>query len=195
MQQRWWLFGVGAVGIVLAVLLFPRPDTGSDMPDPDPSNIDPMNFKEEKPLSGAVRPGFTPKPKTDPARMRTGTKPEMEEILEKRGQPAAIYSAKLQGPLGALKYALRKEGSDEARALSDELTPVITELRTNRRDPDQFPMEELLPKVAEAVDSVRNSAFGDNPDVTSAIEQYESVLVEYEEALASGGTAEDEEEG
>jgi hypothetical protein len=194
MQQRWWLFGVGAVGIVLAILLFPRPDTGDDMPAPDPSNIDPTNFRTEKPLSGAIRPGATPRPKLPEDRMRTGPKPGMEEIRELRSTPAAVYSAKFQGPFSGIRYALRKEGSDEARALSDEIAPIIEALRDNRRDPSSNPMDALLPQLAATIEKVSSSPFGELPDVIAAVQQYEKVLAEYEEAIAAAGTTEDPKE-
>ena len=34
MNQRWWIAIVGVVGIGLAFLLFPKPNTGEDIPDP-----------------------------------------------------------------------------------------------------------------------------------------------------------------
>ncbi len=194
MQQRWWLFGVGAVGIVLAILLFPRPDTGSDLPDADPGNVDPTNFNEDKPLSGAVRPGVAPRKNIPEERMIKGVKPGMDELLEKRRQPAALYSAKLQGPIGALKYALRKEGSDDARVLSDELTPYIEALRDNRRNPDSTPMDDLIPRLTETLEGLRNSEFAQREDVVAALTHFDTVLGEYREVEASGGTADDNEE-
>ena len=39
MKQKWWLVAAGLVGIGLAILLFPKPDTGSSIPDPTPGRV------------------------------------------------------------------------------------------------------------------------------------------------------------
>ena len=38
-KQKWWLIAAGLVGIGLAILLFPKPDTGSSIPDPTPGRV------------------------------------------------------------------------------------------------------------------------------------------------------------
>lgn len=180
MNQRWWIAIVGVVGIGLAFLLFPRPNTGEDIPDPNPQNIDP--FKE-----GAKRKPGKAKPPIDPARISTDPmqKPGMKEIMEKRNRPEVVYATKLVTPFSAMRYTLAREGSEEAKALAAEIGETMAVMRTIRTDPDAMTWEEMQTKTDAMIAKVAATPFASNEAIVQAFEKYKTFIAEYEEAKSA----------
>ena len=148
MNQKWWIAIVAVVGIGLAVLLFPRPNTGEPIPSSDPANVDPLNFKNGKNLAanGAVNPNTVgkPRPPVDPDSIRTGPKPGTETRAAMRNRPEAVYASKIITPFSAIRYTLLKENTEPAKALADEVAAVMNdELRKIRLDPDAIPWADV----------------------------------------------------
>ena len=96
MQQRWWLVAVAVIGVGLAVLLIPRPDTGSDIPEPAP------------PAPAPARPA--------PSEMIPGPPPGAEKVIAERKRPSAQASKKLAAPWGGIRRKLGGAGTPDATA-------------------------------------------------------------------------------
>jgi hypothetical protein len=173
MNQRWWIAIVAIVGIGLAFLLFPRPDTGGDIPDPDPQN---------QPFKGAKRDPNQPRPPIPPDRVSTGPKPGMEELVAKRNRVEVVYATKLVTPFSAMRYTLSREGSPEAKALADEVAATMGELRTIRLDPDSMTWEEMQAKTDAMIAKVAASPYSKDPSITKSLERYKQFITEYEQA-------------
>ncbi len=199
MQQRWWIGVVAVVGIGLAILLFPRPDTGADIPPPDPSNTNPLDFDGEDELpKGAVRSpraGNTPRPKVDPTRAAKGPNPAAKELQELRSSPTAVYAAKLTAPWSAMRYTLLNAGTEESKALADEINPVLSDLRTLRRDPNRKPFSEIEAAMQELDQKVAASEWAADETISTSLERHRALLVEFHQADAGGTPTEGQPEG
>lgn len=189
MQQRWWIGVVAIVGIGLAILLFPRPDTGEEIPDADPTNIDPLDFsdKGELPPGSAINPRLAGKVRKtiDPDRKITGPKPGQEELIAKRNRPESVFAGKIVAPWSGIRYVLMKDASPEAITLSDEINLLMSDLRTLRQDPDAIPWADAEDKMNAAAEKVAASRFAADPTVTQGLERYKSILAEYHAAAAA----------
>lgn len=187
MNQRWWIAIVGVVGIGLAFLLFPRPDTGDDIPAPNPANTDP--FKE-----GAKRKS---RPPIDPSRISTDPtqKPGMAELIEKRNRPEVVYATKLVTPFSAMRYNLSRTGADDAKALADEIAATMAELRNMRTNPDGMAWADLQSKTDAMINKVAASPYGSDESIVKSITKYKGFIAEYEAAKSGApipGTPEGE---
>lgn len=188
MRQRWWIGVVALVGIVLAVLLFPRPDTGADITvdatsdDPDDegvaSNDDQQATRRDRRERRAGRVG-------------TGPKPGAAAALAARHRPEIVYSSKIIAPWSAIRYVLLKEGTPEAKTLADELgNGVMAELRNIRNAEDvESSWLAAEPKMAEAATKVAASSWGKNETVVKSLDRYRLLLAEFHQAKENGGTA------
>jgi hypothetical protein len=188
MRQRWWIAIVAVVGVGLAILLFPRPDTGEALPDGGGAvaSADPAAASGKAPTA---RPKL---PEVDPTRVRTGVKPGMEDLVAKRNRPEAVYASKLVTPFSSIRYTLVKEGSEPARALADEVGKVMADLRTMRLDPDAMAWADLEAKTNAMMAQVKASPFASNEQIVRSSQKYEDYLAEYrtaKEAEANGTPA------
>ena len=98
MNQRWSIAIVAVVGIGLAMLLFPRPDTGGSIPGSDPANVDPLGFENGKnlPPNSGVNPSVVGKPRARSTRTtsaRARSRGSRNRIAQ-RNRPEAIYASK-----------------------------------------------------------------------------------------------------
>lgn len=184
-MQRWWIVGVAVVGIALAVLLFPRPDTG-DIPEPNPKIVDPLDFET---------PGKASKQKMKAV---TGPRPGMERLIELRSQPDAVYAGKLTAPWSAVRYALLKEFPEddtEAAEIADDIRTVLATLQSGRRDPT------MVPPLAETVESLESleerlessPRFTENETIAKGLKRYALTLTEYHAANRDGNAPEEAE--
>lgn len=197
MRQRWWIAVVAVVGIGLAILLFPRPDTGEDIPAANPDNASPLDFGNDAPPRRdrgdgltARAPGAegatTARPELDP-RLRGGPKPGTEALMEKRNRPEVVYASKLVTPFSAIRYTLMRLKDDPAAlALAEEVGAVSnSELRTIRLDPDTVTWDELEAKMQPAIDKVTASSYASDPTIAKALERYKQFVAEYHDAKAN----------
>ena len=190
MRQRWWIGVVAVVGIVLAVLLFPRPDTGADIPTVDPTNKDPLDFGVERPTPAGPGPRAG-RAQDVPDRIRTGPKPGSEALTAARNRPEIVYSGKIIAPWSAIRYVLLKVGTPEAKALADELGDgVMDDLRKIRTSDDPEGLwASTEPKMAETAAKLAASPWGSDETVVKSLERYQLLLKEFQEAKANGGVA------
>lgn len=187
MQQRWWIAIVAVIGIGLAIMLFPRPDTGGDIPSPNPANTDPMAFKDG---NGAGVANDAPRSKANPDRAKAGPKPK-SVIAERRSRTEVIYASKLVTPFSAIRYTLMRMKDDpNALAMAEELGAVANgDLRAMRLDPDSISWEDLESKTSAIMDKVAASEFAKDPTVAKSLERYKEFVAEYHTAKANEGKA------
>lgn len=208
-MQRWWLVGAGVIGIALAIVLFPRPDTGGVVPQPDPTNNQPLNFQRPSPddpgtaddplaRKGLSRPGADPTKiraihdrKSIKPEERNGPNPLAAESARKRSQPEAVYAGRASAPFTLIRRELLREDTDESRALAEEMTLLITDLRSQRRDPDSFEWGALETRMKESADKLRGTNYESNADIAQSLVRLDDILNEYHESAAQGGTPEE----
>lgn len=140
MQQKWWLVAAGAVGIALAILLFPKPESG-DLPDADLTRANPLDFKgKEKPKGPSVtRVGRREVLPPDVSAARAARAVGMEHLTT----PEAIFAGRLSGPWTLVRRQLLAHGDAEGKAWAETVTPLVTDLRNRRRDPKSVDFAEL----------------------------------------------------
>jgi len=156
MQQRWWLLAVAVLGIGLAVLLIPRPDTG-EIPELPP----------EAPAPAPVRP-----PRPDKADLIPGPPPGAEKVIAQRNRPSSKASRELAAPMGGIRYTLGGLGSDDAKDLSERISVVQKKFANHINDLEgdlDVIIDEFDPLLAEL-----KSDYGDNADIAKGITRYEA---------------------
>jgi hypothetical protein len=193
MRQRWWIAIVAVLGIGLAILLFPRPDTGGEISSAEPGEV-PVFKEGEAPANGvaAVAPGAKRAKATDRGRKRPVPKPP-SVLQERRSRTEVIYASKLVTPFSAIRYTLMRMKDDpEAQALAEDLGLVLNgDIRDMRINPDGSTWDGLQAKTDAAMDKVSSSRFASDPTVAKGLERYKEFVAEYHEAKASGGVAAD----
>ncbi len=182
-MQRWVLAGVAVVGIVLAILLFPRPDTGQSAAPPGTS------VQSPKPGDGPARRRRKGRP--DKPRADEETSPAL--IVELRSQPEAVYAGRLIAPWSAVRYALMRADDATATALADDIRDVLVVLQSGRRDPrDMTDFEATAGELSDLAERVRDSAWADEEIVQKALKRHDIAIAEYRAIKDSTGTATEE---
>ncbi|MBX2803852.1 MAG: hypothetical protein KTR31_39615 [Myxococcales bacterium] len=185
-MQRWWIAIVAVVGIGLAILLFPRPDTGQDIPDVAPTNADAGDFDGD----GTPEPRLRKKGRKNNSVME-GHKEGLERLAEIRSRPDAVHAGKLTAPWSTIRYALMKANDDEANALADDIAKVLAPLQSARRDPTTGkPFEEMETTLKDLEQRVAASKWAEEESVSIALARHREILEEYHAAVAEG-TAEE----
>ena len=209
MKQRWWLLAAGVVGIGLAILLFPKPDTGGDIPNPTPGRVDFNAAPEDAepgeradgakglkraerspvkiPASGGPRIG--PVANLDPAtieRVRRGPSPMALENVRMRSQPEAVFAGRVAGPLSLMRRQLLLSDSDAAKDLGNEMAGLVSALREQRRDPRVHDFDILLQQAQDFGERIRgDAAFMQDEQVAQSIARLDEVIAEYTEVSSS----------
>lgn len=202
MQQKWWLVAAGVVGIGLAVLLFPRPDTGGPpKPAQAPAvgsdgveaprravDVRPFDRSTQAPRVRAVNPTgeddvlLRPDPNLD----RNGPNP-IAALNMKNVTPEAIHAGRAAGPWTVIRrQLLRMEGDPDAQAFSEQFAPMVEQLRTLRMEPesaDYAQLEEQQRKYLEVVRS--NPAWMSDEIVKASVERLSLIHDAYHEAVAA----------
>jgi len=172
MTQRWWVAIVAVAGIALAILLFPRPDTGDDPVE--------LRAPRPPPATQGSRPGIVSTP-APPGHMIEGPRPDAAEVMARRATPEATYANLLIGPVSSFKYTIRKQGAtpEEAAPIEDKVDAVVTELRAVRTDPEARPWSEIEASVEELITMVATSEYGSSLDVTRSVDRARMLLEQY----------------
>ena len=171
MQQRWWLVAVAVVGVGLAVLLIPRPDTG-EIPEPAPV-VKPVVMPDDAPAPqkpARVRP--------DPKNMIPGPPPGAEEVIARRNRPSAKASTKLAAPWGAIRYRLGAVKTAEAKDLSGRIAAMAQKFADHVANVDGD-LDALIAEAQPLVDEVKGGEYYENQDIHDAIEQYEAAVTDW----------------
>lgn len=179
-MKRWaWVGAVALVAVVLAFVLFQRPDTGQRIEAPPPTakrptDIRPTGTFDPRSVEGTRRPTRDPSATSAPS--------EADPTAERawRTRPAATYATRVLAPLSAARYALMKEGSPEARALADELsTGLMADLGKVRASEEEDPLTPLVPAIEAAVERLRGSPWADDPTVAKSLERVRVGLTDF----------------
>jgi len=190
MSQRWWLVGVAGVGVVLAVLLVPRPDTGADIPEANPENTRPLDFKQDPVAAPTPAPAPTRRAKAEEA-PKVGLKrgpmpervapenanlsPEQKEWIERRNAKDPTAARAMGGPMGELRRQLYLDGSDEAKALIAKIAPVQAEMNDLGQNPDpSADLAGVVSRMDSVMDDVKSSKWYSDPIVKAQVARYES---------------------
>lgn len=183
MQQRWWLVGVAGVGIVLALLLVPRPDTGGELPppvDPDlhvdgPATPSPNPAPNEPGPRRASRGGEeTERPSAD--ELSPVPSPAAQEHWEKRNAPIPTAAREIVAPWGAIRREMVLAETDEGQSLIAKIAPPQAQLVAigNLRDDGSADLASIVRELDSVAAEVKSSSFADNPMVATSIQRYES---------------------
>ncbi|MEZ4237512.1 MAG: hypothetical protein R3F59_15475 [Myxococcota bacterium] len=190
MKQRWWIAIVAVLGIGLAILLFPRPDTGGTV-QPPAEGEDGQPAVVEAPQGGVA--ATAPGAKRQGPRGGKGKRPAVKPpsvLQERRSRPEVIYASKIVTPFSAIRYTLSRMKDDPgAKALSDEVGKVANgEIRTMRMDPDSIDWDSLQRATDAVIQQVRQSPYASDPTIAKALERYGETVTEYHQTKENGGT-------
>ncbi|MBA2322233.1 MAG: hypothetical protein H0V89_13895 [Deltaproteobacteria bacterium] len=181
-MKRWMLFGgVGIAGIILAFLLFPKPDTG-DVPvaaEPDPAAEE--GARPRGPVG--VRPGGVGRPGIErPPILKNGPSPVALENIKRMSVPDALYAGRLTSPLAVIRRQLQLLGEPEAEALGVKVDLIIGHLREQRRDPEAHGMPTLIASSRAWLDEVKASRFAEMPEIAPQFARFDAIVAEYQQA-------------
>jgi len=185
MKRNWWIAVVAVFGIGLAILLFPRPDTGGD---PMTGRVTPSATVPTQANADATP--STPRP-VPASRMGPDTRPEALEYKARRSTPESVYANMLVGPVAGLKYSIRKAPNQtaEVATLEEKIDAVVTELREVRNDPAGRPWSEIEASVEALLTMVTSSSYGTNPDVMRSVDRARMLMSQYHtDPHGTGGT-------
>ena len=183
MQQKWWLFAAGFVGLALAILLFPKPE-GDSVPAPDMTRGDPLDFKGEERKN---------KPEHVRVARREAGGPEMTRVpssrlagMEHLTTPEAVYSGRLSGPWTLVRRQMLANGDETARAWAETVTPVVVDLRARRRDPKSVDFVELRARQDALLAEIKgNETWLQVEGVAAQVDRIEDLFTSYDETVAA----------
>lgn len=201
MQQKWWLVAAGIVGIGLAILLFPRPDTG-DFPEADPTNRRPLDFRGDAPDRRVAMPPGTVPSATDAPPERRVTSPASERLrvdVPRNGpNPIAainlknitqesIHAGRAAGPWTVIRrQLLRMEGDPDALAFAEEFDEMLEKLRQLRIEPESGDYAALEREQKRFLETLKSrEAWMADPILKAAADRLDLIHNAYHEALAA----------
>lgn len=185
MQNRLWLFGVGFLAVVFAYLLLPKPDTGPQLERngaPTPA----VAAQEATPgdatrREGAValRPG-TIDPRT--ARIAPGDRLAFPRegrpspLSHIRNSPDGIYLGQIASPWTSIRYRLLKMDGPDAAMYAERLRPILPELATKRRKPDEGrSIEQIEAALEDIADGILSSDLADEASIAEQLVRFDDM--------------------
>jgi hypothetical protein len=176
-MKRWMLFGAaGLAGIVLAFLLFPKPDTGT-LPNAPVAK----SPGDERPHpAGIGRPNLN-----RPEVPRTGPSPLAVENIKKMNLPDALYAGRITSPLLVIRRELSLKNDPAAEAIGAKIDPMIGTLREQRRDPASHNLPDLIAQSRAWLDEVKASQWAAEPTISAQFPRFDQIVAEYEQAKAN----------
>lgn len=186
MQQRWWVVLVAVVGVGLAVLLFWPPSNGGKVEGGAHEGAVSFDGNIAGQGAAAVNPNAprgAPPPIARPGANITA--PGEAEQVAKRSRPESVYASKLVSPFSAIRYALARKDTPEAKALMEEIGTLMGDLRIMRQNPDAMTWAELQAKTDALIAKVEGSPWGTEETVQKGVERYRAFLAEYEVARSA----------
>ena len=193
-MQRWWLVVAGVVGIGLAVLLVPRPDTGDDvsdrpvasvMPgaparadDGEPTLVGRSPVREGQPT--ALGPDGTPLFET-PGMVGTGKEPSLNpraaRLSARMDTPEGRYAGKALAPWTQVRRLIAMKTTD-AGELGTDVERMVEDMRTMLRDPPGTDAADIEKRQVEIIAEIRESTYHDE-EVEKMLTLIETRLDEY----------------
>lgn len=201
-MKRWWLIGVaGVLGIGLAVLFIPRPDTGGDAPDRaqhlprlQGSDIPPVTGEEDwhpdrvrQEGEEGDEGGSERVARIAPAERRTGGagegNPLSQATMEARNTPEVRSITRAATPWTQITRLLRgAEGNPLAEGLADQSHQLVKDLRDARREPWDLDYQEYVSRQKALAGAIRQSGAVD-PEMEKALNRVDQIMREYEAEL------------
>jgi len=188
MQQKWWLIAAGVVGIGMAIVLFPRPDTGEDIPEADLTNADPLNFKEpgqEKAKASKTLPGGAKRRATMRRDLnvqdlsKRGPLPLAHAASRRKAAPEAVFAGRASGPWTIIRRQLILTETEAGKEMADEIAPLVSDLRSIRRDPMSLDWDEIVADQLALADDVRgNEAWMADETTVRSMERLDLIFQE-----------------
>lgn len=184
-MQRWWLVVAGIVGIGLAVLLIPRPDTGGEIPSQDLSGIEVPQTRTPQADEGVIRAKRRPDGSRDRTMMGsrddgstvrtkeatidpapgavTRINPKASRLDMRRNTPETQYARKTLAPWTQLRRLVAQQGPTEGEGLQllRELESMNSDVREMMREPWNFDGAEMAQRTESLIERVRDSEFHD----------------------------------
>lgn len=175
-MKRWmWVAATIAGGVLLAFLLFPKPDTG-ELPN---APIDPEGMVQH----GPARVG---RPPLERAKMpNSGPSPLAAEHIKRMNLPDALYAGRLTSPLMVIRRDLQLKNDEAAETLGKKIDPLIGLLREQRRDPEAHSLPDLIVQARTWTEEVKASTFGTDPEIAAQFSRFDQFVEEYEQAKAN----------
>ncbi len=165
--------GVGIVAITMAILLFPRPDTGGELTASAPVP-EAVAVTEADPTPADLSPAVAEAPRRSAVEMRRTKSDAMAAAAERLAAPEAEAARELGSAIGAARFTLRAMKTPGALALSNGLVPGQQQLAAIRRAPDAESFADALNSIDTALEAIRTSEYADNPDVAASIARYDA---------------------
>jgi hypothetical protein len=191
--------GAGLIGIVLAVFLFQRPDTGGEVKAPEraakksivydvqPDDGEPIlsarpPTADGEPRGTLERPGGADpffQPASEAPTEYNGPNPFAAEAAAKRALPEAVQSGKASVPWTLIRRNLLRVDSPEGQELGAVANQLVLDLRSERRDPDAFDYVELETRQKDLLTKIRASSFMEDAEIARMGDRVDEVLAEY----------------
>ena len=199
MKKGLMAVGAALLGIVMAIFLFQRPDTGGDVtvpkrpdtksivydvqPDePGPIGVRPPSLEGGEPRGTLQRPGgvepFFEAPSQDPTEYN-GPNPFAAEAAAKRALPEAVQAGKASVPWTLIRRNLLRVDTPEGQELGAVANQLVLDLRSQRRDPEAFDYAELETRQKELQEKIRGSSFMEDAEIAKMMDRVDEVVAEY----------------
>lgn len=198
-MQRWWLIVAGIVGIGLAVLLVPRPDTGAEVPKVNLDNVevpplppirqnkalplqDPSEGDQQASADATSSPGeptaTIPRGLIGPGHIRSGPllNPKAQRLAAMRDTPEARFAARTMGPWTQVRRLLAIKQADQSEV--QQVQDLVDGLRQMFRDPTSSDAGSLEQKQTALIDQIRKTDGGD-PEIEKMLGLIEQRTSEY----------------
>jgi hypothetical protein len=193
MRQWMWGGGLAVASLLVAFLLFQRPDTGAEVDAPSSPGSTPG--ASTAPSGPRAVPASATEDNQPRQRKRTGdvatgmddaeVSPELAKQRAWRVRPAATYANRVLAPVSAIRYVLMKEGTADARALADELgTGVMQDLRAVRSSEEEDPLTAIEPALAELATRIGASRWASDATIAKSLAKVNEQIAEFERVKA-----------
>jgi len=194
-MQRWWLVVAGVVGIGLAVLLVPRPDTGDAVADREAVKVEPgagpIDDGSEPTLVGrtpvtdaspAIGPDGVPHMLQPSGTIEYGkvpgdSNPRAARMSARVDTPEGRYAGKALAPWTQVRRELAEQTAD-AGEIQVEVDRMIDDMRVMLRDPPGTDAAEIEKRQVELISQLRASEYND-PEMEKMLTLLDTRLEEY----------------
>lgn len=211
-MKRIWIPVAGVVGIGLALLLIPRPDTGGDVPEADLGSVEgPTTFvnpkearaaarakaREEREAAAARGEPVAPAPSSEPGGpdplglQERRVRPEVAERQHQRLRPEYVMANKTSTPWTVARGEIGiSQPADAGRErLLEDIDLLLSDLEVIKQDPNKWDWATIEARQRNLMTSVERSGRMTD-DIRSAFGTLNQHLGSYGEAQKAWEEAE-----
>lgn len=167
MSRNLVLAGIALASILVAVILFRPPDTGSDIPQAD-IDADPV------PLPEPVPPPAAPPSTEEPVHNTKNA-----AIAERRAQPDAMLAARESSVWTGLRRELLQSGRGPEDELVTAMGDLVRSLRDARLNPDKADHAALRAEQDRVQAQLAGSDAASRPGVQQLLGRLDDIRAEY----------------